>query len=191
MASDLTAGIFAVLGTVLGGGVTLATNAFSARTQAQQAEAVRVHEVEQARRARIDARAAELDNVRRDACVKFLSLAATFRDVADEYGWMLEAPSTEATARTKDRYMQAWADFSASTAPIQIAGPPELADAAVALRDCVGDYSLDLDRQARGGKPARGHDAKNVRMNEARDTFAAIAQGLFDPAVPEGSELGV
>lgn len=63
--------------------------------QAQQAEAVRVHEVEQARRARIDARAAELDNVRRDACVKFLSLAATFRDVADEYGWMLEAPSTE------------------------------------------------------------------------------------------------
>jgi hypothetical protein len=188
MASDLTAGIFAVLGTVLGGGVTFVTNAFSARTQAQQAKAVRVHEAEQARRARIDARGAELDDMRRDACVMFLTLAAKFRDVADEYGWMLEAPSTEETARTRDRYLQAWADFSASTAPIQIAGPPKLADAAVAFRDSVGDYSLDLDRRARGEKLARGHDAKNVSMNEARDTFAGIAQGLFSPAVPEGSK---
>jgi hypothetical protein len=127
MASEWIPAIFGVIGTMLGGGVTLAANWISSHTQRELA-------VEERRQ-----RNAE---VRRDAYSAFLASAVTFEDRGRElFDEVRLRASEEKISSSYDAYYEAWEDVKRKRASVLIVGPEDVTYGAYRLQDSLASLA--------------------------------------------------
>jgi hypothetical protein len=163
--SDVLPAIFGLVGAVLGATASAAVTYLNIRGAR-----------EQERRARRD----RVTDLRREACVSFLTAAESFLDLARAL--TAELDSSGSTERPEDlhlRYSEAWASFTATSAAVQIAGPAELADVGRRLRKAIGDYSDIVDGRYDAGRWPRCHDDALEAARERRNEFVSAAQRLL------------
>jgi hypothetical protein len=165
---ELITGLIGLAGVIVGAGATTITGITAARSQRLQLAVGR------------DERQ---NDVRREACNAFLIRVSAVLDLARELVARLEqTPPIDALDEIHSRYVAEWHDLARAVAAVEIAGPPNLANAASELRLAVGGVAdvCDAWYSARQRGPANARRAQfreaNAAAQSARQSFIEQAQ---------------
>ena len=164
MSTTVVAGLVGVLGALVG-----ALAAFSAQWWHSRAEHRRSQEL----------RADALRDVRRTACIGYLSQLDLFRERARDVVTAMNGSSSDGRAVAYTRYTQAWRGLVDALAALQIAGPERISAAGVELHNAATAYGAAVDARHEGGQWARTGDELERRMLEVRRDFAASSRAAL------------
>jgi hypothetical protein len=163
-ASVLTA-LVGVLGAVVGGLAAFAGVWWHGRAEQGRADGVRA-----------DARR----ELRREACVGYLSALDLFAERARDVLTAVSAGSADGRAVAQSRYQQAWRALADALAAVQIAGPERVSAAGAAVHDAATSYGLAVDARLDGGRGAAGPGTDlERRLADARREFAGTARAAL------------
>jgi len=158
------AGLVGVLGAVVG-----ALAAFSAQWW---------HSRDEHRRHR-ELRADALRDVRRTACVGYLSQLDLFRERARDVLTSMTGSSGDGRAVAYTRYTQAWRGLVDALAALQIAGPEPISAAGVELHSAATAYGAAVDARYEGGSWSRTGEELDRRLSDLRRDFAATSRSAL------------
>ncbi|MFG1893455.1 hypothetical protein ACGFIP_05555 [Micromonospora zamorensis] len=176
MTTEITTGLFVLLGALVGGGATFAVGWLSTRTQRAQAEQARGNALADAERAR----SAQLADARSGAYVVLLTRVDSFLDQARELSDLLNLhPEGEQPTDQHRQYTAEWNQLVAANAVVQVAGPDSLAQRAQALLDAVGLLSEIIDKRYRGRRWPPGLEAGWDRAHKERLDFLQAARQTY------------
>jgi hypothetical protein len=168
VSSEWIAGIFGILGAVVGAGTTLTANWISTRTQIMLAARDR------------EQRSAD---VRRAACAEYLIAADSFMDRARELVRRMEDNAPKAECETLyAAYFADWEQLQRARAPVVIAGPSELGKQAERLQSHLGALGDVCDgwyaAYQNGPVPSRISEFGNAQHGalQTRTVFISVAQ---------------
>lgn len=164
MSTTVVAGLVGVLGAVVG-----ALAAFSAQWWHSRAEHRRAQEL----------RADTLRDVRRTACVGYLSQLDLFRERARDVVTAMSGSSSDGRAVAYTRYTQAWRGLVDALAALQIAGPERISAAGAQLHDAATSYGAAIDARYEGAQWSRNGDELDKRLLEVRRDFAATSRSAL------------
>jgi hypothetical protein len=170
MTSGIITGLIALLGVVIGAAGAFGASWMTARTQRLQVAAGR------------DERQ---NDVRREACVAFLTHASGFLDRARELAVALDSGAAAGSYDDlHQRYLSEWHELVRTCAAVEIAGPASVADAAKAMRAATGEVADVCDNWHR----ARLREGPVNARWAAYRTAQATAETASDAFVHEAQE---
>jgi hypothetical protein len=164
MSTTVVAGLVGVLGAVVGALAAFAGTWWHSRV-----------EHERTRQLRADG----LRDVRRTACVGYLSQLDLFRERARDVVTAMNGSSSDGRAVAYTRYTQSWRGLVDALAAVQIAGPERISAAGGELHNAATAYGAAVDARHEGGQWSRNGDELEKRMLEVRRDFATTARSAL------------
>jgi hypothetical protein len=162
MTASVLTGMIGVLGAVVGGLAASVGQWWHARAEQRRAD---------------DARSDTRRDLRRAACVGYLSALDLYQERASDLLAAVSGGSADGRAVAHSRYQQAWRGLVDALAAVQIAGPEPVSAAGTAVHDLATAYGLAVDARLEGGRGAAapGTDVAR-RLGDARREFAGTAR---------------
>jgi hypothetical protein len=162
MSASVLTGLIGVLGAAVGGLAAFTGAWWHGRAEQRRAD---------------DVRADVRRDLRREACVGYLSALDLYQERARDLLGAVSGGSADGRAVAQSRYQQAWRGLTDALAAVQIAGPAAVSAAGGALHDAATSYGLAVDARLEGGRGASapGPDLER-RLGDARREFAGTAR---------------
>jgi hypothetical protein len=162
MSASVLAGLIGVLGAAVGGLAAFAGSWWHGRAEQCRADAVRA-----------DVRR----DLRREACVGYLSALDLYRERARDLLTAITSGSADGRAVAQSRYQQSWRGLADALAAVQIAGPAQVSAAGAALHDAATSFGIAVDARLEGGRGNAGPGTDlERRLADTRDAFAGTAR---------------
>jgi hypothetical protein len=133
-----------------------------------------------------DERSRRIEDIRRTGCAEFLTAAYAFADQARKLADRMKAHADpEDVKEVHDAYVAAWESLRLVAAPVYIAGPSLLKEAAWSLMNALGELGGTYDEWY--------HDYERDPSVSARDTeklHGKVTKVMVEKFIPQAQESG-
>lgn len=163
----ISTGLLGILGSLLGGWITL---------KSQRESAQRTYDL-----AELGRRDSSLDR-QRAACAEFMVAIDDFIESARDLWAKQDGTDAHAIGASYEAHARAWQAVCVALPHFQLAAPVELSDAAVQLKKHAGSYSDELDNRFQHRKWSRTRlETLREELASARHDFMTSAQQALAP----------